>query len=150
MPSQPSLVVCGIPGDTTGASPARATSVHNPVGSTCRKFCVQVHKKRHLRTAAEVSEGAPSRMACVLRVVLAQGLAGASPGLARTPFPQRGCTTFVASTPHQLALVPLITVKSRTSTLICLYSRCYHADFAWSYRSFERAISDSVSRLSFR
>ena len=42
MPSQPSLVVCGIPSGTTGASPARATSVHNPVGSTGRKFCVQV------------------------------------------------------------------------------------------------------------
>ena len=48
------------------------------------------------------------------------------------------------------ALLPLIMVSSRTTTLICLYSRCYHAEFAWSYRSFERAISDSVSRPSCR
>ena len=48
------------------------------------------------------------------------------------------------------ALVPLSMVSSRTTTLICLYSRCYHAEFAWSYRSFERAISDCVSRPSCR
>ena len=41
------------------------------------------------------------------------------------------------------ALAPL-----SMTTLICLYSRCYHAEFAWSYRSFERAISDSVNRPS--
>ena len=40
---------------------------------------------------AGASEDAPSRVACVLRVVLAGGLAGAPPGLDRATPPQRCC-----------------------------------------------------------
>ena len=88
-------------------------------------------------------------MACVLRVVVAGGLAGASPGIVRTT-PPKDVVRDLCSDHAAPALVPLSMVSSRTTTLICLYSRCYHAEFAWSYRSFERAISDSVSRPSYR
>jgi len=69
---------------------------------------------------------------------------------ARQDFPPKDVARDLCSDHAAPALVPLSMVSSRTTTLICLYSRCYHADFACSYSSFERAISDSVSRPSLR